>query len=346
MANMSVVPIQANHIGHILTWLPRKLWGGINCLQENGPKYTAMRLLIHLHLMEETTKGYQYYEQLPPEKYEKELKLWFFRRTGETLDLEHPKTFNEKIQWLKLYDSTPIKTRLADKYLVRDWIKGKIGEEYLVPLLGVWDSFDEIDFDQLPVQFVLKANHGAGWNFIVKDKFQLDRKAAKKAFDIWLQKNYAFCSGLELHYMNIPPKIIAEKYLNQTDQIYDYKVMCFRGEAKFIWVDTDRFTLHKRAVFTKQWERIPVTIGKYPSVDCDIPCPDNIDKMIRFAELLSQPFALVRVDFYEVSGHLYFGEMTFSSSSGTNKIVPKEFGKKMGDWIHLPPKSPIPVRQF
>ena len=158
-------------------------------------------------------KDYDYYRSLDPSQYEEELKDWYKRRTKKELDLENPKTFNEKIQWLKLYDSTPIKTKLADKYLVREWVKEKIGEEYLVPLLGVWDKFDDIDFDKLPDKFVLKCNHGCGWNLIVTDKSKIDKVEAKKKFDKWMNTNFAFCNGLELHYKNIQPKIIAEEYL-------------------------------------------------------------------------------------------------------------------------------------
>ena len=126
------------------------------------------------------------------------LKKWYKKRTGRELNLENPQTFNEKIQWLKLYDNSPLKTKLADKYLVRDWIKQEIGEEYLIPLLGVWNSFDEIDFDKLPEQFVLKANHGCAWNIIVKDKSKFDKAKAKKKFDKWMRRNYAYKAGLEL----------------------------------------------------------------------------------------------------------------------------------------------------
>lgn len=179
-----------------------------------------------------SVEDYDYYAQLSPQAYASELQEWFWDVMGKKLDLDNPRTYNEKIQWLKLYDSTPLKTRLADKYLVRDWVKEKIGEEYLVPLLGVWDSFDEIDFDALPQSFVLKANHGCGWNLIVKDKRLLDREDARRKFQTWMKLNFAYRNGLELHYMNIRPRIIAEAYLeNDHDDLNDYKVFCFGGEG-------------------------------------------------------------------------------------------------------------------
>ncbi|MBQ6249941.1 MAG: glycosyltransferase [Oscillospiraceae bacterium] len=377
-------------IGRVITWLPRKLRGLIQCYRDNGLgytirrclyhlglwedeenpghkkrpllrrfadcyaqhglRYTAWRVLVFLHLAKDTEKAsipgkdYAYYSTLPPEKYPEELKLWYKRVTGDELDLDNPKTCNEKLQWLKLYDATPLKTRLADKYLVRDWVKEKIGEEYLIPLLGVWDSFDEIDFDKLPNQFALKANHGSAWNIIVKDKATFDRAEAKKKFDTWMHQNFAFRWGMELHYMNIPPKIIAEQYMENLDQLIDYKVWCSDGKARFIWVDTDRFTAHKRTLFTLDWERLPITMGDhYPMDTRDIPKPVNLEKMIRFAELMCQDFCQVRVDFYEVDGKLYFGEMTFTSTSGTDRTNPRSFERELGDLITLPPKSPIPT---
>lgn len=361
--------------GRFITWIPRMLRGFVQCYREHGFYYTFNRVLIHLRLKSEEVavsrptspanakenknnnlvhiekqktppvkRDYEYYFNLPPEKYPEELKIWFERITKTPLNLNNPQTYNEKIQWMKLYDSTPIKTKLADKYLVRDWVAEKIGKEYLIPLLGVWDSFDEIDFDKLPNQFVLKANHGSGWNIIVKDKATFNKESAKKKFDAWMQKNFAFCFGFELHYMGIQPKIIAEKYMEEIDQVYDYKFMCFDGEVKFIWVDTDRFTDHRRTLFTPKWERMNETIKCLPA-DYDIPKPKNFEQMLKCATILSQNFAHVRVDFYDVNGHIYFGEMTFTSGSGTEHANPREFELTMGNWIKLPPKSPIPERK-
>lgn len=369
--------------GRFITWVPRMLRGLIFCYKENGFNYTVERILVHLRLKKDDSteistnttasethsvkeqeliknatsatvppvqpqkrtikRDYDYYRNLPPEKYEEELKLWFERVTKSPLNLDNPQTYNEKIQWLKLYDSTPLKTRLADKYLVREWITEQIGSQYLVPLLGVWDDFDDIDFDKLPNQFVLKANHGSGWNYIVKDKSKMDLAEARGKFNIWMHKNFAFSYGLELQYMNIPPKIIAEQYIEEINQVYDYKFMCFDGEVKFIWVDTDRFTDHKRTLFTTSWERMPERLHYQPA-DYEIPRPQNLDKMLEFAEKLSQGFAHVRVDFYEVKGKLYFGEMTFTFGSGTDRPIPNEFGYTMGSWLKLPPKSPLPQR--
>lgn len=289
-------------------------------------------------------RDYAYYEDLFTNKYEKELKIWYKAKTGEELNLQNPKTFNEKIQWLKLYDSTSLKTRLADKYLVREWVKEKIGEQYLISLLGVWDSFDEIDFDKLPERFVLKANHGYNWNYIVKDKAQFDREGAKAKFDEWLNTNFAF-KGLEIHYMNIPPKIMAEEYLeNDNNDLYDYKVFCFGGKAESIMYLSERKQGLKMAFFDLDWHKLPF-VYSYPMNEEDIPKPKNLDLLIGLAEKLADGFPHVRVDFYILNdGSLKFGEMTFTTANGTCKWNPPEQNRIYGDLIKLPPKSQVPER--
>lgn len=292
-----------------------------------------------------SAKNYELLSSLPTSKYEAYLAEWFYFKTGLWLNLDNPLTYNEKIQWLKLYDATEIKTRLVDKYLVRDWVKDMIGEEHLVPLLGVWDNFDDIDFDSLPNRFVLKTNHGSGSVYIVKDKSKLDIEDARRKFAGWMSKNFAFGFGFEMQYLNVVPKIIAEEYLEELDQVYDYKFVCFNGECKFIWVDTDRFTGHKRTLFTTDWQVMDEYIV-HPKSDRALPRPKCLDEMLEYAEKMSREFAHARVDFYEVNGHVYFGEMTFTSSSGTENPTPASFGIQMGNWLTLPEKSPLPERKF
>ena len=290
-----------------------------------------------ISLIQSFTRDFEYNmcKYMPEILYPFYLTNWYHRKTGETLNLENPKTFNEKIQWLKLYDSTPIKTKLADKYLVRDWIKEKIGEEYLVPLLGVWEKANDIDFNKLPNQFVLKCNHGCGYNIIVQDKTQLDIKEAKQKLTNWSKENFAFKYGLQLHYKNIKPLIIAEKYIEQIDeQICDYKFLCFNGNVKYCWVDKDRYTEHKRNIYNMNWERLDVNINPIYDVIDECNKPVNFDKMVKFAEILSKDFRFVRVDFYEAGDRLYFGEMTFTSSSGTEKIYPESFDLELGSYIN------------
>ena len=255
-------------------------------------------------------------------------------------DIENPKTFNEKIQWLKLYDSTPMKTLCADKYLVRNWLKEKIGEEYLVPLIGVWDKFDEIDFEALPMRFALKCNHGSGWNCIVEDKNKLDIKHTKALFDEWMNRNYAFV-GLELHYKHIPPKIIAEEYLGD-EPIKDYRFYCFNGEPKQVWVDLYSGTKkHIRSVFDMDWNKVALKCSWPDGGELLSQKPQNFEKMVHFSRILSKEFCFVRIDFFEIQGKLYMGEMTFTPMSGQGVFEPFEWDLKLGEMLELPKEKYI-----
>lgn len=288
---------------------------------------------------------YLYYKGLHPDFYEMAIAEWFQQKTGDKLDLENPKTYNEKLQWLKLYDCTSLKTLLVDKYLVRDWVSEKIGSEYLIPLLGVWNSYDEINFDSLPQKFVLKTNHGSSWNLIVKNKNEINQKQAKMNFDKWMNTNFAFYNGFELQYLNVPRKIIAEEYLEDLEKVSDYRFMCFNGEVKMVWLDTYQTDHRCLTFFTPEWKKMNIKM-RHPIAEYDIPRPKNYEKMLAIASTLSQGFAHVRVDLYNVDGKIYFGELTFSSTSGTLGIEPKEFEYEMGDWIELPQKQSTPRTIF
>lgn len=268
------------------------------------------------------------------------LKRWYKRRTGKNLNLDAPKSFNEKIQWLKLYDNSPLKTKLADKYAVREWIKDEIGDDYLIPLLGVWNSFDEIDFDKLPDRFVLKANHGSHWNIIVKDKSKFDKAKAKKKFDKWMSWNYANKAGLELQYKDIVPKIVAEQFVEDSNgELNDYKILCFNGEPKYVWIDCGRYTKDRiKNIYDLDWNLQPFSMTHEVSKE-EIPAPANLDKMIELARKLCRDFAFVRVDFYNVDGKIYFGEMTFTSMSGLDKFKPEKYDYIMGEMLELPAKK-------
>ena len=276
-------------------------------------------------------------ENIQNDNNKKGLQEWYQRVTGKYLNLDNPRTFNEKIQWLKLYDSTPIKTRLADKYLVRDWIKEKIGEQYLIPLLGVYDKFEEIDFDKLPNQFVMKCNHGSGWNIIVKDKSKLDLKEAKEKIDRWMAYDYSTRWGYELHYRNIKPKIIIEQYMSEiSNSLYDYRFFCSYGDVKQIWLDVYSGTpYHQRKIYDKNWKELNIRV-KWPRLDEYIEKPEKLDTMIKFSEILSKEFSLVRVDFYLVNNKIYFGEMTFTSMSGIGQFDPEIEDLNLGKMIKLP----------
>lgn len=285
--------------------------------------------------------GYQYRVNLPRERYATELARWYRKRTGKTLDLSNPTTFCEKIQWCKLYDSTPIKTRLADKFTVRDWVARQVGSEFLVPLLGVWDSFDAVAFDNLPDRFVLKANHGCRWNVIVEDKRRLDREKLKRQFDRWLATNYAFMLGFELQYKHIRPRIIAEKNIRGSEPLREYKVICTDGEPRVIWSDWRTEQGQSRNCYDTDWNLLPFTLT-HPNFQGPDPRPGCLMTMIEVARILCQGFCQVRVDFYVSEGRVYFGEMTFTSGSGLSVIKPREWDFRLGHWVTLPPPSPIP----
>jgi len=276
-----------------------------------------------------------YYRKLDKSQYKDELLKWL-KMLGISCDIDNPKTFNEKIHYLKLNDNTKLKEQLSDKYAVREWISEKIGDEYLVPLVGVWERAEDIDFDKLPSAFCLKANHGSNMNLIVKDKSKLDVNAAKKTADEWMHCNFGW-EGFELQYVNIPRKIIAEKYIEQMDgNLLDYKVHCFHGVPRLIHVIGDRNPkMHtgKEAFYDTDWTRNDLMYHTYDQYENDIPKPGCYDEMIKIATTLSEGFKYVRVDLYEIDGKIMFGEMTFTPTNGIGLWESMENNLEVGSWI-------------
>jgi hypothetical protein len=273
----------------------------------------------------------------PDEKY---LKIKYFLRVGKKLDLHNPKTFNEKIQWLKLYDRNPLYTKLVDKYAVRDYVEKTIGMEYLISLLGVYNNFSNIDFSSLPDQFVLKPNHTSGDVFICKDKSKINFKELKRDVDQWLKKNY-FWLHREWPYKNVIPNIICEKYMvdESNIELKDYKIHCFNGIPRLIQVDFGRFSNHRRNLYTSDWNYIEASILYPNDPNTIIEKPENLDQLLDIAKNLSNPFPYVRVDLYLVKAKIYFGELTFHHGAGYEKFTPHELENKMGEWIKLPIKD-------
>ena len=273
----------------------------------------------------------------PNARYENDLIRWYERRTGRPLDLKHPQSFSEKIQYLKLFDSTPLKTQLADKYLVRDWVAERIGEDHLVPLLGAWESFDDIDFDSLPDKFVLKLNHGSGMNIVVKDKRYFDCEEARTKIERWANIDFAFQNGYELHYSNIPRRIIAEEYVEalSDDSLLDYRFFCFEGEPYHIWVDKGSGTKHHyRNVYSLDWELLPLKVS-YDRIMGGVERPAQLDEMIDLARILSAGINFVRVDFYITGEGIKFGEMTFTPQTGLGDWEPYKYNLEYGAQLHL-----------
>ena len=258
---------------------------------------------------------------------------------GYDLNLENPKTFNEKLQWLKLYYHDPLMTKCADKYLVRDFIKETIGEEYLIPLIGVWDRVEDIDFDKFPNQFVLKVNWGSGQNIIVKDKSQLDIEETKNKLRYWLQptsNNYYF--SYEWPYKNIEPKIICEKYISSnTENLTVYKIFCFNSNPYlFQVIINDKTSNEKINYYNSNWERL-VLKQNFDNFNFDINKPKYLNLMLTFSKMLSKQFPyFIRIDFYEVDDKIYFSEYTFYSDSGYAKFTPDNWDIKLGNLIKIP----------
>ncbi|WP_180956127.1 ATP-grasp fold amidoligase family protein [Brachyspira pilosicoli] len=276
-------------------------------------------------------------------KFREELiKKQFKNSLGYDLNLDNPQTFNEKIQWLKLYNHDPLITKCADKYLAREYIKEKIGEEYLIPLLGVWDKAEDINFDSLPNQFVLKVNWGWGQNIIVKDKTKLNIEEVKNKLNNWLEPlSNHYYHNFEWGYKNIPSKIICEKYIEQLDgQVYDYKVFCFYGDPKYIQLDMDRFIEHKRCIYDINWEKMDI-IYAHDVYNKYIDKPKYLNNIIDISKKLSSIFLFVRIDFFVIENNIFVGELTFSPENGNGKFIPEEWDYKWGQLLELPKEKKI-----
>lgn len=266
------------------------------------------------------------------------LKLKFRATMGQRLDLSTPKTFNQKMQWLKLHDRKPEYTTMVDKYAVKEYVADKIGEEYIIPTLGVWNTFDEIDFDNLPNQFVLKCTHDSGGVVICEDKSKFDFKAAKKKIDKSLKRNY-FYSGREWPYKNVKPRVIAEQYMQMKGMsiLPVYKFFCFNGQPKIIQViQNDKQVNESIDYFDTDWNQLELQ-QNFPNSDVAMKKPVMLDEMLDIATLLSKDkIGFIRTDLYVVDGRIYFSEYTFFSDSGLAKFIPEEWDKVLGAQINLP----------
>lgn len=311
----------------------------INDIKLYGLFVAFGRILKHFGFISEYKfygmKVKYYYEKLNKEQYHDELKKWL-NSLNIYDDIDNPSNFNEKIHYLKLYDNTPIKSTLSDKYAVRQWIKENYGDEYLVPLLGVWENVDDIDFDKLPEKFCLKANHGSNMNLIVRDKSVLDIKKTKKILNEWNSYNFGW-EGFELQYVNIPRKILAEEYIKQMDgNLLDFKIHCFHGEPKLIQVIGNRDSAShtgKEAFYDIEWKRCDLMYHTYSQYEEEIDKPQKYEEMLDLAKKMSSDFRYVRVDFYEISNEIKFGEMTFTPTNGIGCWPNEEANFLVGSWI-------------
>lgn len=268
------------------------------------------------------------------------LKLKFRLSMGYPLNLKNPVTYNEKLQWMKLFYRHPSHTMMVDKYAVRSHVAEKIGEEHLIPLLGVWDHEDDIDFDSLPQQFVLKCTHNSALGLhICKDKSMLNTDKVKKELRRGLDQDF-YRQGREWPYKNVKRRIIAEQFMVDSSgtELKDYKFFCFDGKARALFVASDRNRPGvevKFDFFDMDWNRLPFTNG-HPNSTKTLEKPACFDEMVRIAELLSQGLPHVRVDLYDIMGQVFFGELTFFHHSGIVPFVPADWDRVFGDWLTLP----------
>lgn len=311
-----------------------------------------MNKKYHEMMIKSTPRFYYWLLGLRRKQYEQQFKtmdistmkekddLLYFQHVGKHVNWDNPVAYTEKMQVEKLFDKNPLKGMLADKYTVRKWVSERIGESYLVPLCGagVYDNAFDIDFDKLPNSFVIKTNSGSGDAIIIRDKSSL---SPKEIITIKAKMNYQlkYCFawlGFELHYADIVPKILVETLIEcDEEDLPDYKFLCFDGEPKFCWVDKGRYHNHKRNVYDLNWNLQDWNQKSYGNYEGDIPKPINFEKMIQLAKVLCEGFHHVRVDFYNVDGRIYFGEMTFTNGSGFEPIIPYEADIALGNMWNL-----------
>ena len=271
------------------------------------------------------------------------LKIKYWAMLGKRLDLNNPISFNEKLQWLKIHDRNIEYCRMVDKYSAKEYVASIIGNQYIIPTLGVWDCFDEIDFDSLPDQFVLKCTHDSGGLVICRDKSKFDIAAAKKKIEK-SQKNNYFYEGREWQYKYVKPRIIAEKYMDDGHEgLRDYKFFGFNGVNKFLYVSEglENHSTARISFYDFEGNQLPFKRKDYKSFDGKIDFPPNMDKLKEISDKLVNAIGsvFVRTDFYNISGDIYFSEITFSPCGGMIPFSPEEWDEKIGEWLDISTKK-------
>lgn len=265
------------------------------------------------------------------------LKILFRLKQGYKLNLKEPKTFNEKLQWIKLHVDNPLMPQCVDKYTVREYVEKKNCSEILNNLL--WQGYDskKIPYDDLPNQFVIKVTHGSTYNIICLDKRNLDKKKTIRKLNRWLKQKFLLCYG-EWFYGKVKPRIIIENYLEQPGKLSpdDYKVYCFNGVPKMVYVHLNRFSNHKANFYDVSWNVIHGFTFGYPTDETELQAkPEVFDELMKYAEILSEDFKHARVDFYIIKNQIIFGEITFTNGAGFDKMYPRSFDTEVGSWLAL-----------
>ena len=268
------------------------------------------------------------------------LKQQFLQMTSKQLNIDNPQTFNEKIQWYKLYYKNPLMTKVADKIQLRDYVKQIIGKQYLIKSLGIYNTPEEIDFNNLPNQFVIKVNWGSGQNIIVKNKKQLDIPQTIAQLEQWIKpESNHYYDFFEWCYKDMKPQIIIEEYIQQlNNDLYDYKFLCYNGKVNKLFVVSDRFKNKYLDFYDNDWNHLPFE-RLYHNSPKGITKPQNLKEMISIAEKLSKPFPFVRVDLYSIQNQIYIGELTFYPGNGVELFSPEKWDYTLGQDFTLPQKS-------
>ncbi len=278
----------------------------------------------------------RFHDLMPDKIY---LQYYFAQRMGYFMDFNKPKTFNEKIQWLKLYDRKPIYTTMADKVEAKNWVAGRIGDEFIIPTIAIYKKFDEIEFEKLPQQFVMKCSHDSGSVVICKDKSSFDFNNARNVIETGLNRNW-YIIGREWAYKNVKPRILIEQFMvdKYHNDLTDYKFYCFNGVPKFLYVSYG-LADHDSAMInymTLDWQFAPFHRPDFAEYNVLPPRPTTFNQMIHLARSLSEGTTFLRVDLYEINEHIYFSELTFYPGCGMTPFIPDYYDKKCGDMITLP----------
>lgn len=263
------------------------------------------------------------------------IKYHYRKKFGRSLNIKEPKTFSEKIQWIKIYGNLEKVTKLIDKYEVRNYIKNKIGEKYLNKIYGIYTNVEEIDFDTLPNKFVLKNTNGSGYNYICKDKSKIDITKLKNILNSWLKSDF-YQTTREIQYKNCVNRIIIEEYMeDKNGKLNDYKFFCLGGKVRIIQVDIDRFKNAKRNFYDCDWNLLNLKSKGMENYNNTVNKPEKLDEMICLAEKLAENIELLRVDFYYVDDNIYFGELTFTPANGMKPFLPEEEDLKLASYVDL-----------
>lgn len=319
-------------------------FGFIGIIKQALSKFGLINFDVYNFLYE------RYYSKLKKEDFEDELIDWYkYRSLSDRNPLENPKTFNEKIQWLKINDATKLKTICADKYAVRGYVEEKVGKEYLIPLLGCWDKFEDIDFSKLPDKMIFKSTTGSARYKIIKNKKNIDYADLKKSMDSWQKLPYGF-AGMEIHYLDIERKIICEKLLDMAGpSVADYKIHCFNGKPLIVEYISDRKNhSYRESWFDTDWNNLNIVMDSDSAMNHEIipNPPKNLEKMIEISKVLSKDFIYVRVDLYEIDGEIYFGELTFTPANGFDEWKGRKSQLLVGELLRLPYEERLDIEEI